>query len=405
MQAYRGPLGQRIVVRGRIGDVMRYTQTLTLWDGVARVDCRTTIDEFTGADRLVRLRWPCPVPGALPVSEVGDAVIGRGFGLMHDRGSRERRRHRTASVDAGQPRIRLVRVVVDRARSGSVIDIRAVSVAEVVTPTEADASALARDLMVALARAGVTATCSSADNSRYGDAGRRLQSARHPDRARRPRRKHFHCRGSGCRRPRATPTSSSGSCMPQGPRGCGCRPVAPLAEEWVPGADLRDVRALPVLVVASARPGRCGRCRCRRSRRCRDRRNPRRANRIGAVRVADRRVAQSRGARVRGRLRRHAAYVADAVVHRLAVGDLDRPAAAHRARRVELPAAALDPHLRLRGRLRRRRLAPGRSAIAQRRVLPSAAGRGRRQRKGRRLTAFRLAASRSSRRVRFSWPR
>ena len=34
---------------------------------------------------MLRLRWPCPVPGALPVSEVGDAMIGRGFGLMHDR--------------------------------------------------------------------------------------------------------------------------------------------------------------------------------------------------------------------------------------------------------------------------------------------------------------------------------
>ena len=84
VQAYRGPLGERIVVRGRIGDVLRYTQIVTLWRGVARVECRTTVDEFTGADRLLRLRWPCPVPGALPVSEVGDAVIGRGFGLMHD---------------------------------------------------------------------------------------------------------------------------------------------------------------------------------------------------------------------------------------------------------------------------------------------------------------------------------
>lgn len=35
----------------------------------------------------MRLRWPCPVPGALPVSEVGDAVIGRGFGLLHDHDS------------------------------------------------------------------------------------------------------------------------------------------------------------------------------------------------------------------------------------------------------------------------------------------------------------------------------
>ncbi|MFZ0832919.1 MAG: glycoside hydrolase family 38 C-terminal domain-containing protein, partial [Mycobacterium sp.] len=167
VQVYRGPLGQRIVVRGRIGEVLRYTQTLTLWDGVARVDCGTTIDEFTGADRLLRLRWPCPVPGALPVSEVGDAVIGRGFGLMHERGSE-------SAVDAAQHPWTLDNPAYGwfglsstaRIRIGD--DIRAIAVAEVVTPTEADASSLARDLMVALARAGVTATCSSAGNSRYG---------------------------------------------------------------------------------------------------------------------------------------------------------------------------------------------------------------------------------------------
>ena len=39
VQAYRSPLGQRLVVRGRIGDLLRYTQTLTLWRGVDRVDC------------------------------------------------------------------------------------------------------------------------------------------------------------------------------------------------------------------------------------------------------------------------------------------------------------------------------------------------------------------------------
>src|SRR4029077_5674358 len=86
VQAYRNPLGEGIVVRGRMRGLLRYTQTLTLWHGVHRVDCRTTIDGFTGEDRLLRLLWPCPVPGAMPVSEVGDAVIGRGFGLMHRRG-------------------------------------------------------------------------------------------------------------------------------------------------------------------------------------------------------------------------------------------------------------------------------------------------------------------------------
>ena len=63
MQAYRCAIGERLVVRGRIDGLLRYTQTLTLWSGVDRVECRTTIDEFNGSDRLLRLRWPTPVPG------------------------------------------------------------------------------------------------------------------------------------------------------------------------------------------------------------------------------------------------------------------------------------------------------------------------------------------------------
>ena len=74
VQAYRCAIGERLVVRGRIDELLRYTQTLTLWSGVDRVECRTTIDEFNGSDRLLRLRWPTPVTGAMPVSEVGDAV-------------------------------------------------------------------------------------------------------------------------------------------------------------------------------------------------------------------------------------------------------------------------------------------------------------------------------------------
>ena len=173
VRAYRGPLGERVVVTGRIGDLLRYKQTLTLWHDVARVECRTTVDEFTGADRLLRLRWPCPVPGALPVSEVGDAVIGRGFGLMHEGGGE-------SAVDSavhpwtldnpaygwfGLSSAVRVRVGSADARQG----VRAVSVAEVVSPTESASAPLARPLMVALARAGVTATCSGADHPRYGD--------------------------------------------------------------------------------------------------------------------------------------------------------------------------------------------------------------------------------------------
>ncbi len=113
VQAYRGPLGERLVVRGRIGDLLRYTQTLTLWRGVDRVDCRTTIDEFIG-------RRPAGA-AALAVSGTRRHAGQRG------RRRRHRARFRVAAlyrcigprsvdtartpVDAGQPGVRLVRVV------------------------------------------------------------------------------------------------------------------------------------------------------------------------------------------------------------------------------------------------------------------------------------------------------
>lgn len=166
VRAFRGPLGERVVVRGRIGTLLRYTQTLTLWRGVARVDCRTTIDDFTGADQLVRLRWPCPVPGAMPVSEVGDAVVGRGFALLHD-GPRavDTARHLWALDNPAYGWFGLSSAARVRVSGAGV---RAISVAEVVSPAEAVSGPLARALMVALVRAGVTATCSAADKPRYG---------------------------------------------------------------------------------------------------------------------------------------------------------------------------------------------------------------------------------------------
>jgi alpha-mannosidase len=248
VQAYRGPLGERLVIRGRIGDVLRYTQTVTLWRGVARVDCRTTVDEFTGEDKLLRLRWPCPVPGAAPVSEVGDAVIGRGFALLHEPGSAE-------SVDTAKHPYTLDNPAYGwfglssamRVRVGE--SVRAVSVAEVVSPTEAESAPLARDLMVALVRAGVTATCSSADKPRYGDleVDSNLPDARialgGPD------QNPFTAAVLVDADPVYTDelkrqlyeTGSARVWVPA---------TAPLATTWLPGADLRGVRTLPVLVIA-----------------------------------------------------------------------------------------------------------------------------------------------------------
>jgi len=238
VRGYRSELGERLVVTGEIPGLLRYTQTLTLWRGVDRLDCRTTVDDFSGADRLLRLRWPCPVPGAMPVSEVGNAVIGRGFGLLHEPGS-------TESVDAAvfphtldNPAygwFGLSSAVRVRFRGG---DVRAVSVAEVVAPPEADATtaALIRDLMSALARAGVTATCSAADSPRYGDLA---VDSNLPD----------------IRISVGGPTDNAFTAMVLGAGASAALawiPAAkPLRDVWVPGADLRDPGALAVLVVGA----------------------------------------------------------------------------------------------------------------------------------------------------------
>nr|MCW1958162.1 NEW3 domain-containing protein [Mycobacterium sp.] len=251
VQAYRSPLGERLVVRGTVGDQLRYTQTITLWQGVDRVDCRITIDDFTGADRLVRLRWPCPVPGALPVSEVGDAVVGRGFGLMHDHSSGADR-----AVDSAKHPWTLDNPAhgwfglssCARIRVGH--QTRAVAVAEVVVPTEADGTAdsEARDLMVALVRAGVTATCSAADRPRYGhlEVDSNLPDARislgGPD------ENAFTAAVLAAADP-----AYAAELKRQLAQGR-ARVLVPAARDlgsvWVPDADLRGVLELPVLILA-----------------------------------------------------------------------------------------------------------------------------------------------------------
>ncbi|MGH3558382.1 MAG: NEW3 domain-containing protein, partial [Mycobacterium sp.] len=252
--AYRSPLGQRLVVRGRVATLLRYTQTLTLWRGIARVDCRTTVDEFTDTDRLLRVRWPCPVPGAMPVSEVGDAVVGRGFALLHD--LRKDRKDGDQSVDTASHPWTLDNPAYGwfglssaaRVRVGN--GIRAVSVAEVVSPTEPVSGLLARDLMVALVRAGVTATCSSADKPRYGHLGvdSNLPDARIALGG--PGQNAFTKAVLAAADPHYT-VELDRQLADTGRARVWVPAAAPLAAGWVPGADLRDSRALPVLVIAS----------------------------------------------------------------------------------------------------------------------------------------------------------
>lgn len=235
VQRYRSDLGERLVVTGEITGVLRYTQTVTLWRGVDRVDCRTTIDDFTGEDRLLRLRWPCPVPGAMPVSEVGNAVIGRGFGLLHPPGSSESVDTAVFPYTLDNPAygwFGLSSAARVRFREHAV---RAVSVAEVIATAGVDAEV--RELMAALARAGVTATCSVPGAPRYGDLS---VDSNLPD----------------VRISIGSPEENSFTAAvldaPAGSSRIWIPAARPLRDVWVPGADLRDPRALPILVVGAA---------------------------------------------------------------------------------------------------------------------------------------------------------
>ena len=241
VRAFRSDVGERIVVTGAIEDLLTFTQTITLWHGVSRVDCRTTVDGFTGEDRLLRLRWPCPVAGAMPVSEVGDAVIGRGFGLLHDHDS-------SKAVDTAEfPHTldnpaygwfglsSMVRVKIGKST-------RAISVAEVVSPgPEADPQV--RELMVALARAGVTATCSTSDAARYGDIS---VDSNLPD---------VRISLGGPDENSFTAAVLDGRTDLEDAARTWIPAATPLKDVWVPGADLRGVRALPVLVIAGGGSG------------------------------------------------------------------------------------------------------------------------------------------------------
>ncbi|TLP60792.1 NEW3 domain-containing protein [Microbispora triticiradicis] len=184
------PAGRRITVSGKVGSKkagsVAYTQEITLWDGLPRVDLTTHVDDFHGSDVLLRLRWPVRVPGALPVAEVAGAVVGRGFALI-DVDSAE---HPWTLDNPAHNWFALsstARVVL-RTRAGRVLGTRAVGVAEIIAPSEAPLEARAeasskasaggagdglgdglRELAVALVRQGVTSTCSTAPGPRYGN--------------------------------------------------------------------------------------------------------------------------------------------------------------------------------------------------------------------------------------------
>ncbi|MEU6716212.1 NEW3 domain-containing protein [Nonomuraea sp. NPDC046802] len=231
------PIGRRLIVTGQVGEIT-YEQTVTLLTGSDRIDFTTRVLDHTGADRLLRVRFPALVEGALPVSDVAGAVVGRGFALP-DVDSAE---HPWTLDNPANTWFGLSSTArVDLGEAGA----RALGVAEVVVPALSDAPK-ARDLVAALARAGVTATTSSAPGTRYGwlDVDSNLPDVRiilgGPDTN--PLAAELLSRAD----PAYLDALKSGATRVWVPA------EHPLPEVWQPSADLRDVRALPALIVTDS---------------------------------------------------------------------------------------------------------------------------------------------------------
>ena len=238
----RCDLGSRLVASFTL-DGLDVTQETVLWDHAERVEFRTHVDSYAGRDRLLRVRFPADVPGGLPVYQTATAVIGRSFGVV--------------DVDSADHWYTLDNPAHQWFGLGSVARVRdsgglaqAIGVGEVVCPEWPNGVGdLLRDLLAALAAAGVTATCSQADGSRYGaiDVDSNLPDVRiavggpevNPFTA-----EVLAAAGPGYAKALATRLAS-----------------APAARLWVPGsrdradafgpdADVRGTGDLPVLIVA-----------------------------------------------------------------------------------------------------------------------------------------------------------
>jgi glycosyl hydrolase family 38/alpha mannosidase-like protein len=160
VRAERCAIGSRLVTGFGLGG-LRVSQETILWNGADRVEFRTHVDGSIGQDALLRVRFPADVPGALPVYQCATSVVGRPFG--------------TPDADVAQHPFTLDNPAHEWFGLGAAARVvtpgRAwpIGVAEVIVPPMPnECRGAVRDLVAALARQGVTATCSRADGPRYG---------------------------------------------------------------------------------------------------------------------------------------------------------------------------------------------------------------------------------------------
>jgi alpha-mannosidase len=251
VRAQRCPVGSRLVATFTLGE-LEVTQETLLWDGADRVEFRTRVSGWTGKDRLLRVRFPADVPGGLPVYQTATAVIGRPFGAPEaDTATDWWTLDNPANQWFG---LGSTAQVLLSGPDGPVP--AAIGVAEVVTPdfVGGDGRRLIRDLIVRLAGAGVTATCSRAAGPRYGSVD---VDSNLPD---------FRIAVGGPDE-NAFTAEVLAACDPEVAKrlaalvadGVAARlwvPASrPRTEAFAPNADLRGPRDLPVLIVAPADPG------------------------------------------------------------------------------------------------------------------------------------------------------
>jgi alpha-mannosidase len=247
VRAQRCPAGSRLVAAFALGG-LEVTQETLLWDGADRVEFRTHVDGSIGHDRLLRVRFPADVPGGLPVYQTATAVIGRPFGVV-DADSAD------CWYTLDSPAYQWFGLgSAARVRSGPV---QAIGVAEVVCPETADGPRDAiRDLMAALAAAGVTATCGHADGPRYGaiDADSNLPDVRIAVGG--PEVNGFTAAVlSGAPPGYAKALASRLAGSADGTARLWVPGARDRADAFGPGADVRGACDLPVLVVAGSGPG------------------------------------------------------------------------------------------------------------------------------------------------------
>ena len=253
--AQRCPLGSRLLAELTLGD-LRVTQETLLWDGAERIEFRTHVDGSIGQDRLLRVRFPADVPGGLPVYQGATAVVGRSFG--------------SAVADVAEHPFTLDNPAHEwfglgsTARAGwrepgGARQEHALGVAEVILPafpapqhpafSRNGLSVALRDLVAALAGQGVTATCSWPDGPRYGsiDLDSNLPDVRialgGPDQNPWTARL-LDAAGPGAAAELSRMLAGGGSARLWIPA------AQSRAAAFAPGADVRGLRDLPVLVVA-----------------------------------------------------------------------------------------------------------------------------------------------------------